>query len=156
MPCFGSNNINIQKGRNFSCYCLITFKSLNEKKNFLVIIANILYLLIHLCLVKPMFWLGLFLNFDEKQISGYIHTCKYIHFYMYIGVHIIHIYICILHYTHIYIHKYIYIIFTYILYICIYIYIIYDSQREKTFLKIFRPDAFFSHLYKTLFIILYI
>ena len=30
-----------------------------------------------------------------------------------------------------------------------YIYIC-DSQREKTFLKIFRPDAFFSYLYKTL------
>ena len=29
-------------------------------------------------------------------------------------------------------------------YICIYIYV-YDSQREKTFLKIFRPDAFFSY-----------
>ena len=28
---------------------------------------------------------------------------------------------------------------------------IYDSQREKAFLKIFRPDAFFSYLYKTLF-----
>ena len=38
----------------------------------------------------------------------------------------------------------------------IYVYIcIYDSQREKTFLKIFRPDTFFSYLYKTLFTILY-
>ena len=34
------------------------------------------------------------------------------------------------------------------IYICIY-----DSQREKTFLKIFRPDTFFSYLYKTLFTI---
>ena len=32
-----------------------------------------------------------------------------------------------------------------------YIYI-YDSQKEKPFLKIFRPGAFFSYLYKTLFI----
>ena len=29
----------------------------------------------------------------------------------------------------------------------------YDSQRKKTFLKIFRPDDFFSCLYKTLFTI---
>ena len=31
----------------------------------------------------------------------------------------------------------------YIIYIYVYI-CIYDSQREKTFLKIFRPDTFFS------------
>ena len=38
-----------------------------------------------------------------------------------------------------------FLIFVY-MYIYIYIYIyIYDSQREKTFLKIFRPDAFFSY-----------
>ena len=38
----------------------------------------------------------------------------------------------------------------YIIYIYVYI-CIYDGQREKTFLKIFRPDTFFSYLYKTLF-----
>ena len=50
-----------------------------------------------------------------------------------------------------YIYIYIYV------YIYIYIYMcIYDSQREKAFLKIFRPDAFFSYLYKTLFTIFFI
>ena len=29
---------------------------------------------------------------------------------------------------------------------------IYVSQREKTFLKIFRPDAFFSYLCKTIYV----
>ena len=42
-------------------------------------------------------------------------------------------------------------------FICDILYFIYiytcDSQREKTFLKIFRPDAFFSYLCKTLFTI---
>ena len=52
-----------------------------------------------------------------------------------------------------FINIYIYIIS--ILYI-IYIYIIYDSQREKKCLKIFRSDAFFSYLYKTLFTYLHI
>ena len=35
------------------------------------------------------------------------------------------------------------------MYICIYTYI-FDSQREKIFLKIYQPGVFLSYLYKTL------
>ena len=39
----------------------------------------------------------------------------------------------------------------------IYIYMcVCDSQREKKFLKIFRPDAFFSYLYFIVYIYIYI
>ena len=52
-----------------------------------------------------------------------------------------------------FINIYIYILY---LYYILYISIIYDSQREKKCLKIFRSDAFFSYLYKTLFTYLHI